>query len=210
MNLSKQKVGRNIVFCNFNEQEKSSIQFNDIRDERNSWSYCEGESHRFPYIKYVSNFKELFRSQGFMAIIKLCDINTKIDIFDKRYWKSLKKYNYIAIVDEECNQSIDFDKYSKIGFISYELFFSDSVIWVLDDMYDETLKRLSKKLSVKRYYSMEKVLKLVEQYDEISSQEIARKLDKSIRTVERYMLDLSDTECPIRYNKYSKKWYLLK
>lgn len=210
MNLNRQKVGRNIVFCNFSLEEKNSISFSDIRDEKECWNLDGEETHRFPYIKYVENLKELFRSQGFMAVIKLSDVKMDIPDFDKKYWKSFKKYNYIAIVDESHRRVITFNKYSKIGFVNYDLFFSDSAIWILEDMYEEVAKEHSNDISSKTCDGMEKILKILELYAEISSLELAKILNKSTRTIERYMLYLADTEYPVRYNNHNRKWYLLK
>lgn len=203
------KTGRNIVFCNFSDIEKNWITINDIRDEKDIWTDECDENHRFPYIKFVDNFYDLFRSNGFIAVIKAKDINYDVGSFDKKNHKRFKKFNYIAIVDEKYKETEKFDKYSKIGLINYDLFTLEYSAWNLDTFYKKHNVQYKKNYKkIKKNYET-KIIKAL-QNNEINSKQLSEILNVSIRTVERYMFVLSNGEYSIRYNKKRKCWYLLK
>lgn len=199
---------RNIVLCNFNEHEKSSLQITDIRETKESWE--ENENHRFPYLKYVSNINDLIKSSGFLAIIKYKDLNLNRVEFHKKFYKKLKSFDFIIVIDDSF-KGRKIDKYTRIGYLSTSLLYSNYFNYYLDELYENYyLVKYKFKRSNKIMYLQENILKWIKRNPEFSTCQIAEEFSVSDRTVQRYLYELTLEEYALGYDKSRCVWYYLK
>ena len=185
------KTKKNIVLIGFNEIEAKSIDIPLI-----------GKNY------YLTNLEELKQHQGYLLIINNKDNINVID-FDKKYRKSITKYERIWLYNE--NNKNYYYKWSNIELINRDIFLIDSLsIWEHYEQYKSKQEQKTKKqYTNKRLTNINNLYNYLKVYKTIKTAKIAKDLNLNARQVQRYMQDINDIYHNIGYDYSNNEWYII-
>ena len=187
------KVKKNVVIVGFTQKEKNSI----------SYPYIENN-----VVHYCDTISEAIKYQGYMIIINNSE-NNDLVVFDKKYRKSLNKYERILIYNEKYNWT--YDKWSRFEKVDRGIF--DDYSYQFGEEWDKY--KLDKEHEVTKKYNFNKQNKLeclynyLKDYKAIKTSKIASDLNLNERTIQRYMKELNDIYHSVGYDYSSNEWYFI-
>ena len=187
------KAKKNVVIVGFENEEKRCI----------SYPYIENS-----VVHFCNTISEAIKYQGYMIII---NNSKKIDLvaFDKKYRRSLNKYERILIYNEKYKWT--YDKWSRFEKVDREIF--DDYSYQLGEEWDKY--KLDKEHEVTRKYNIAKqdnleiLYNYLKQYKTIKTNEICKDLNMNKRTIQRYMDDINDIYHSVGYDYSNNEWYFI-
>ena len=187
------KAKKNVVIVGFYNEEKNSISYPAI--ENSTVHFCD-------------NISEAIKYQGYMIII---NNSSNIDLvsFDKKYRKSLNKYERILIYNEKYNWT--YDKWSRFEKVDRGIFSDYS--YQLGEEWDkykfDNERKIDKKYNVNKQKRLEELYNYLKKYKTVKTSDIARELNLNERTIQRYMNDINDIYHNIGYDYSLNEWYFI-
>ncbi len=187
----------NVVLVGFDRVERNSINL-----------YCgDRQERKFPFVSHVSTLEEAFNKQGFLLIIH-GDLVSDIYEFDKKYRCKLSKYCLVFVYK---NIKETYFKFSNIRTIDEYYLYNDSLMYQLDDLYEEYYDSFKAfNYTKKRMEQINLLFNYLKDKNKITSDVISVDLNISLRQVQRYMVDVNDVYNCIGYNYSLNEWYIIK
>ena len=187
------KAKKNVVIVGFNTIEKNSL----------SYPYIENGA-----VHYCDTLSEAIKYQGYMIIINNSE-NIDLVVFDKKYRKSLIKYERILIYNDKYNWTYDkwsrFEKGGRGIFDDYSYQLSEEWDKYKADKESET----NKKYSATKKEKLEKLYNYLKQYKTIKTSKIYEELNINERTIQRYMEDINSIYNNVGYDFSLNEWYFI-
>lgn len=187
------KAKKNIVIVGFKNEEKNSISYPCIENS---------------VVHFCNTISEAMKYQGYMIIINNSK-NFDLVSFDKKYRKSLNKYERILIYNEKYNWT--YDKWSRFEKVDRGIF--DDYSYQLGEEWDKY--KLDKEHEVTKNYNITKKSKLeclynyLKDYKTIKTSKIAKDLNLNEKTIQRYMKDINNIYHNIGYDYSNNEWYFI-
>lgn len=187
------KAKKNVTIVGFKDEEKNSISY--LMLENNVVHFCD-------------NISEAIKYQGYMLIINNSDCFDLVS-FDKKYRKSLNKYERILIYNEKYNWAYDkwsrFEKVDRYIFEDYSYQFGEE--W---DRYKINKENeINKKLNSDKQNRLEYLYNYLKDYKTIKTSKIVKDLNMNERTIQRYMKDINDIYHSVGYDYSNNEWYFI-
>ena len=187
------KAKKNVVIVGFNTIEKNSL----------SYPYIENST-----VHYCDTLSEAIKYQGYMIIINNSE-NIDLVAFDKKYRKSLNKYERILIYNDKYNWT--YDKWSRFEKVGRGIF--DDYSYQLSEEWDkykaDKESETNKKYSATKKEKLEKLYNYLKQYKTIKTSKICEELNINERTIQRYMEDINSIYHNVGYDFSLNEWYFI-
>lgn len=167
----------------------------------------------YPYIEnsvvhYCDNISEAIKYQGYMIIINNSK-NFDLVSFDKKYRKSLNKYERILIYNEKYNWT--YDKWSRFEKVDREIF--NDYSYQLGEEWDkyklDKEHEVTKNCNITKKSKLECLYNYLKDYKTIKTSKIASDLNLNERTIQRYMEDINNIYHSIGYDYSNNEWYFI-
>ena len=188
------KAKKNIVIVGFESEEKNSV----------SYPYIENGKVRF-----CNTIAEAIKYQGYMIIINNSD-NINLIILDKKYRKSLNKYERILIYNNKYKWNYDkwsrFEKVNRDIFNDYSYQFGEE--WDRYKIGKEN--EISKKYNIAKQNQLENLYNYLKDYKTIKTSKISTDLNINERTIQRYMKDINNIYHNVGYDYSNNEWYFIR
>ena len=187
------KAKKNVVIVGFENVEKRCI----------SYPYIENS-----VVHFCDNISEAIKYQGYMIIINNSK-NFDLVSFDKKYRKSLNKYERVLIYNEKYNWTYEkwsrFEKVNRGIFDDYSYQFGEE--W--DKYKSDKEKEINKKYNIDKQNKLECLYNYLKDYKTIKTSKIANDLNLNERTIQRYMKDINTLYHNIGYDYTNNEWYFI-
>ncbi len=187
------KTKKNIVIVGFENEERKSV----------SYPYIENST-----VRYCNTISEAIKYQGYMIIINNTE-NIDLVTFDKKYRKSLNKYERILIYNQKYNWN--YDKWSRFEKINRGIF--DDYSYQFGEEWDkyklDKENEISKKYNITKQNKLECLYNYLKDYETIKTSKIAKDLNLSERTIQRYMEDINNIYHNVGYDYSNNEWYFI-
>lgn len=187
------KAKKNVVIVGFEGEERNSISY--LMLENNVVHFC-------------ATMSEAIKYQGYMIIINNSK-NMDLITFDKKYRKSLNKFERVLIYNEKYKWTQD--KWSRFEKVNRGIF--DDYSYQFGEEWDEY--KLKKESEISNSYSMTKQNKLdylynyLRDYKTIKTSKIVKDCNLNERTVQRYMKNINNTYRNVGYDYSNNEWYFI-
>ena len=167
----------------------------------------------YPYIEnsvvhYCDTISEAIKYQGYMIIINNIE-NINLVSFDKKYRKSLNKYERILIYNEKYNWT--YDKWSRFEKVNRGIF--DDYSYQLGEEWDkykvDKENEISKKYNITKQNQLDSLYNYLKEYKTIKTSKIASDLNLNERTIQRYMEDINNIYHNVGYDYSNNEWYFI-
>ena len=187
------KTKKNIVIVGFENAENNSISYPLIENST---------------IHFCNTIQEAIKYQGYMIIINNKE-NTSLITFDKKYRKSLNKYERILIYHERYKWT--YDKWSRFEKVNRDIFndYSLSLSEQWDKYKYDKEHEINKKYNVSKQNNLEELYNYLKQYKTIKTNQISKDLKINKRTIQRYMSNLNSIYHSIGYDYSQNEWYFI-
>ena len=184
------KAKKNVVIVGFENEEKNSI----------SYPYLENR-----VVHFCNTISEATKYQGYMIIINNTE-NVNLVAFDKKYRKSLNKYERILIYNEKYNWTYDkwsrFERVNRFIFDDYSYQFGEE--W---DKYKlDKEHEVTKKYNITKQSNLESLYNYLKDYKTIKTSKIVSDLNLNERTIQRYMEDINNIYHSVGYDYSKNEW----
>lgn len=187
------KAKKNVAIVGFENEEKRYI----------SYPYIENS-----VVHYCDNISEAIKYQGYMIIINNSK-NFDLVSFDKKYRKSLNKYERILIYNEKYNWT--YDKWSRFEKVDREIF--NDYSYQLGEEWDkyklDKEHEVTKNCNITKKSKLECLYNYLKDYKTIKTSKIASDLNLNERTIQRYMEDINNIYHSIGYDYSNNEWYFI-
>ena len=187
------KAKKNVVIVGFENEERRSI----------SYPYIENST-----VHFCKTICEAIKYQGYMIIINNSE-NINLVTFDKKYRKSLNKYERVLIYNDKYQWT--YDKWSRFEKVNRGIF--DDYSYQFGEEWDKY--KIDKEHEIKREYSIGKQEKLeilynyLKDYKTIKTSRIAKDLNLNTRTIQRYMEEINNIYHNVGYDYSNNEWYFI-
>ncbi len=194
------RAKKNVVIVGFTDSERNSISI-PLLDE----PYC--YTQEVHYLKSLSNINKY---QGYLLIIDNSDNKRLVDI-DKKYRKSLNKYELIWLYNSNYNKYYK-DKWSRIEKIDRYLF--NDLGYCLGEewnSYKELKEKDDETITFNKYKqnNMNILCNYLKKYKTRKTKDISKDLKLNERSIQRYMYDLNRIYHNIGYDYSNNEWYII-
>lgn len=200
---------RNICIVGFNDSFKENFEVLDYKEiyrEPTSENYQ--YLARYPHLVYLDNLNDAKRREGFIIFINGNGIED-VNVFDFYNRKFYKQFNYIIIIKDSVKDTT-FDKFSHIALMNSDIYWFGLSEFV-EELYINFVKNYKpKKYQKERSKLLEEIYKYMHKKKHVKSKVIADNFNISLRSVQRYMLDLSDIYRTIGYDYKKNEYYVTK
>lgn len=187
------KAKKNIVIVGFKNEEKRCVSYPYI--ENSTVHYCDTISGAIKY-------------QGYMIIINNIE-NINLVSFDKKYRKSLNKYERILIYNGKYTWT--YDKWSRFEKVDRGIF--DDYSYQLGEEWDkykvDKENEISKKYNITKQNQLDSLYNYLKEYKTIKTSKIASDLNLNERTIQRYMEDINNIYHNVGYDYSNNEWYFI-
>lgn len=194
------RAKKNVVIVGFTDSERNSISI-PLLDE----PYCYTQE-----VHYVKSLSDITKYQGYLLIIDNSDNKRLVDI-DKKYRKSLNKYELIWLYNSNYNKYYK-DKWSRIEKIDRYLF--NDLGYGLGEEWN-SYKLLKEKddeiITFNKYKqkNMNILFNYLKRYKTRKTKDISKDLKINERSIQRYMHDLNRIYHNIGYDYTNNEWYIV-
>lgn len=187
------KAKKNTVIVGFKKEERNSI----------SYPYIENST-----IHFCDTISEATKYQGYMIIIDNSKNVNLVDI-DKKYRKSLNKYERILIYNQEYKWT--YDKWSKFEKVNRDIFNDYSYQFGEEwDKYKyDKEHEIKTKYNIAKQNNLESLYNYLKHYKTIKTSKICEDLNINERTIQRYMKDINEIYHNIGYDYSNNEWYII-
>ena len=187
------KAKKNVVIVGFEVEERNSI----------SYPYIENS-----VVHFCDTISEAIKYQGYMIIINNKE-NANLVAFDKKYRKSLNKYERVLIYNEKYNWI--YDKWSRFEKVNRDIF--DDYSYQFGEEWDryklEKEHEANKEYSINKQKNIESLYNYLKNYKTIKTSKIAKELNINERSIQRYMNDINNIYHNIGYDFSLNEWYFI-
>lgn len=187
------KAKKNVAIVGFKNEEKRCV----------SYPYIENS-----IVHYCDNISEAIKYQGYMIIINNTE-NTNLTAFDKKYRKSLNKFERILIYNEKYNWT--YDKWTRFEKVDRDIF--NDCSYQLGEEWDkyklDKEKEVSKKNNIPKQNKLDYLYDYLKDYETIKTSKIVNDLNINERTIQRYMNELNQIYHNIGYDYSNNEWYII-
>ena len=187
------KAKKNVVIVGFKDIEKRCV----------SYPYIENS-----IVHYCNTISEAIKYQGYMIIINNKE-NIDLVTLDKKYRKSLNKYERILIYNEKYKW--EYNKWSRFEKVDREIF--NDYSYQLGEEWDkyklDKEHEVTKKYNITKQSNLERLYNYLKDYKTIKTFKIASDLNLSERTIQRYMEDLNNIYHSVGYDYSKNEWYFI-
>lgn len=187
------KTKKNVAIVGFENEERKCVSYPCIENS---------------VVHYCDTISEAIKYQGYMIIIN----NSKnIDLvsFDKKYRKSLNKYERILIYNGKYTWT--YDKWSRFEKVNRGIF--DDYSYQLGEEWDkyklDKENEISKKYNITKQNQLESLYNYLKDYKIVKTSKIASDLNLNERTIQRYMQDINNIYHNVGYDYSNNEWYFV-
>lgn len=215
MKEKKNTKKRNLVYIGYSL--KNDCHLEDVK-ERSEEKQKLGD-YRFPHLVKRNSIKELKREQGFLLLAGVEDFpHDSLDEYrpnvyelDRIYRKKLQRFTYVILLSSE---DFHFGRipYSHIFVVSFRDFMEKCNDGIVDKMYQEYKEKTPSKKHLKKQENIKMLYQFLKKKRNpfIATKEIMKELNVTARWVQRYMNEINEMYHNIGYNRFKRKWYVIK